>query len=60
MDQVPQNVDGEELDLPLNQEPGTAAPGIEINYEAERGKEGRELDKDEAHRRELDKSEAGM
>ena len=27
MDEVPQDVDGEELDLPLNQEPGTAAPG---------------------------------
>ena len=41
MDEVPQNVDGEELDLPLNQEPGTAAPEIEINYEIERAKEER-------------------
>jgi hypothetical protein len=39
MDEVPQNVDGEELDLPLNQQPGTAAPEIEINYEVERRKE---------------------
>ena len=61
MDEVPQDVDGEELDLPLNQEPGTAAPEIEINYEVERGQEDRELDdKDEAERQELDRSEAGM
>jgi hypothetical protein len=60
MDDVPQDVDGEELDLPLNQEPGTAAPEIEINYEVERGQEDRELDKDEAERQELDRSEAGM
>jgi hypothetical protein len=36
-----QRIDGEELDLPLNQEPGTAAPEIEITYEIERGKEER-------------------
>ena len=41
MDEVPQDVDGEELDLPLSQEPGTAAPEIEINYEIERAKEER-------------------
>ena len=58
--QAAQDVDGEELDLPLNQEPGTAAPEIEINYEVERGHEDRELDKDEAERQELDRSEAGM
>ena len=38
MAEVPQSVDGEELDLPLNQEPGTAAPEIEISYEVEREK----------------------
>ena len=38
MDEPRQRIDGEELDLPLNQEPGTAAPEIEINYEIERGK----------------------
>ena len=26
MAEVPQDVDGEKLDLPLNQEPGTATP----------------------------------
>jgi hypothetical protein len=39
MAELPQRVDGEELDLPLNQEPGTAAPQIE--YEIEKGKEER-------------------
>jgi len=60
MAEVPQNVDGEELDLPLNQEPGTAAPQIEINYDVQRGQEDRELGKDEGERQELDRSEAGM
>ena len=60
MAEVSPDVNGEKLDLPLNQEPGTAAPEIEISYEVERGKEDRELDKDEAHRQELDRSEAGM
>jgi hypothetical protein len=41
MAEVPQDVDGEKLDLPLNQEPGTATPEIEIDYEIERGKEER-------------------
>jgi hypothetical protein len=37
-----QRIDGEELDLPLNQELlGTAVPEIEINYEIEKGKEER-------------------
>ena len=38
MDEPRQSIDGEKLDLPLNQEPGTAAPEIEINYEVEREK----------------------
>ena len=42
MNEVPQDVDGEKLDLPLNQEPGTAAPEIEIIYETERGREEKE------------------
>jgi hypothetical protein len=39
MDEPRPRIDGEKLDLPLNQEPGTAAPEIEIDYEIERGKE---------------------
>jgi hypothetical protein len=35
----PRRIDGEELDLPLNQEPGTAVPQIE--FEIEKGKEER-------------------
>jgi len=34
-----QRIDGEELDLPLNQEPGATAPEIAIDYEIERGTE---------------------
>ena len=41
MEDTRQRIDGDEVDLPLNQEPGTAAPEIEIN-EIERGKEERE------------------
>ena len=36
-----QGIDGEKLDLPLNQE-RTAAPEFEINYEIEREEEERE------------------
>ena len=39
MDEPSQGIDGEKLDLPLNQEPGTAAPEFEINYEIEREEE---------------------
>ena len=60
MDEPSQGIDGEKLDLPLNQEPGTAAPEFEINYEIEREEEDRELGKDEGERQELDRSEAGM
>ena len=38
MDEPSQGIDGEKLDLPLNQEPGTAAPEFEIKYEIEREK----------------------
>lgn len=41
MDEPRQGIDGETLDLPLNQEPGTAAPEFEINYEIEREEEER-------------------
>jgi hypothetical protein len=41
MDEPRQSIDGEKLDLPLNQEPGTAAPEFEINYEIEREEEER-------------------
>ena len=41
MDEPRQSIDGEKLDLPLNQEPGTAAPEFEINYEIEREAEER-------------------
>jgi hypothetical protein len=41
MDEPYQSIDGEKLDLPLNQEPGTAAPEFEINYEIEREEEER-------------------
>jgi hypothetical protein len=41
MDDLRQTIDGEKLDLPLNQEPGTAAPEFEINYEIEREEEER-------------------
>ena len=57
MDEVPQNVDGEELDLPLHQEPGTAAPESTTRL---RGTRRRELGKEEGERQELDRSEAGM
>jgi hypothetical protein len=40
MDEPRQSIDGEKLDLPLNQ-PGTAAPEFEINYEIEREEEER-------------------
>jgi hypothetical protein len=41
MDEPRQSIDGEKLDLPLNQEPGTAAPEFEINYEIEKEEEER-------------------
>ena len=41
MDEPRQSIDGEELDLPLNQEPGTAAPEFDVNYEIEREEEER-------------------
>ena len=38
MDEPSQGIDGEKLDLPLNQEPSTAAPEFEIKYEIDREK----------------------
>ena len=60
MDEPSQGIDGEKLDLPLNQEPGTAAPEFEIKYEIEREKKTGNRGEDDGDRREPDNPTAGM